>query len=72
MVGLGLGVGVSNACGGDVTTVDATTTDGFAFIQDQPSTGTCAWEASAAGLYQSSNTWGNCVPLPRAGSNPAG
>ena len=39
--------------------MNASTTDGFEFIQDQPTTGTCAWEPSAAGLYQSSNTWGN-------------
>ena len=39
--------------------MNASTTDGFEFIQDQPTTGTCAWEASPTGLYQSSNTWGN-------------
>ena len=42
-----------------MTTVDATTTAGFSFVQDQPTTGTCSWTASAAGLYQASNAWGN-------------
>ena len=40
-------------------TPDMSAVNTWESIQDTPVTGTCAWSANSAGLYQSSNTWGN-------------
>ena len=53
----------SNPCpgpvGGDVTFPNMTSLLQFTIEQDEPTTGTCTWSASDAGLEQTSNAWGN-------------
>ena len=45
--------------GGDATTIDTTDINLFTLIEDAPISSSCAWSATAAGLSQTSNAWGN-------------
>ena len=45
--------------GGDATTIDTTDINLFTLIEDAPISSSCAWSATAIGLAQTSNAWGN-------------